>query len=143
MGRSILAQAITRRRFLVGSAATVGAAAVTMGVQCDSSLIRRLQQARLAGAPHHMAWTWQFQNDGAPSQIAATLAPNQLAVAVKTHDGVDWMSTWDHSPFAITGTGQVGATAGDGTRDTMLYSDGVHPMPETGLATAIRHVPPI
>jgi hypothetical protein len=142
MGRSILAQAITRRRFLVGSAATVGAAAVTMGVQCDASLIRRLQQARLAGAPRHVVWTWQFQNDGAPSQIAASLAPNQLAVAVKTHDGVDWMSTWDHSPFAVSGPGQVGALADYFERLNVPFHawcviTGVDPLREAAMAAQV------
>ena len=107
----ILQQAVTRRRFLVGSAATVGAAAVTMGVQCDSALIRKIAQSRIAGPPHHIVFSWQFANDGAPSQIAAVLSPNRLGVAVKTHDGVDWMSRWDNTPWAVNGPGQVGALA--------------------------------
>ena len=34
---------------------------------------------------------------------------------------------WALQTAAYTGTGKVGTTTGDGTRDTFLYSDGVHP----------------
>ncbi|WP_323985872.1 GDSL-type esterase/lipase family protein [Microbacterium plantarum] len=38
---------------------------------------------------------------------------------------------WKLRTLLYTGTGKVGATVGDGTRDTVLYSDSVHPT-ETG-----------
>ena len=34
---------------------------------------------------------------------------------------------WALQTYAYTGTGQVGTTTGDGSRDTLVYSDGVHP----------------
>ena len=107
----ILQQTVTRRRFLAGSAATLGAAAVTLGAQCDSALMRKIAQSRIPSTPHHIVFTWQFGSDGAPSQIAAALAPNRLGVTVKTHDGVDWMSRWDNSPWAVNGPAQVAALA--------------------------------
>ncbi len=111
MALPILELTVTRRRFLAGSAATLGAAAVTMAAQCDSALVRKIAQSRIASTPHHIVFSWQFANDGAPSQIAEVLAPNQLGVAVKTHDGVEWMSKWDSTPWAVSGPGQVSALA--------------------------------
>ncbi|HEX5940602.1 MAG TPA: LysM domain-containing protein, partial [Dehalococcoidia bacterium] len=43
--------------------------------------------------------------------ISATLAENNMAVAVKTHDATDWMSTYDTSLSAITGPTRVGEIA--------------------------------
>ena len=71
-----------------------------------------------AGCPHgsdpslrHMAWVWQFSHDGDPYPISATLAANNLSVAVKTHDATDWMSRYDPSISAITGPEQISAVA--------------------------------
>jgi hypothetical protein len=47
-------------------------------------------------------------------------------------------SRWVLMTYVYTGTGKVGSTTGDGTRDTYLYSDGVHPTPEGSAALAIR-----
>lgn len=105
----ILRRRLTRRRFIAGTAAaTLGTAAITMmGAECDPAIVRRIVQAKNAGPPHHMVWVWQFSIDGAPEQIAANLAANRLAVMVKTHDGLDWMSTYDPHPAAVTGVSQV------------------------------------
>jgi len=107
MGESILARRMTRKTFLKASAVTMGAAAVTLGAQCDPAIIRRIHQAKTAPAPHHRVWVWQFATDGSPEQIAANLAANGLGIVLKTHDGVDWMSRYDRSPQAVSGPAQV------------------------------------
>ncbi len=106
---NIVAQRLTRRRFIAGTAAVTlgGAAVMTMGAQCDPAIVRRVIQSKNAGPPHHRAWVWQFSTDGEPAQIAANLAANHVAVMVKTHDGLDWMSTFDHHPAAVSGAAQV------------------------------------
>jgi hypothetical protein len=102
-GHNTLDQAITRRRFLAASAATAGAAAVSLGIgQCDPLLIRRLQQNKNPQAPAHRIFVWQFSSDGALQDVASALAGKGLAVVLKSHDGLDWMATYDHSPDAIT-----------------------------------------
>jgi hypothetical protein len=118
---SILTRRLTRRRFLAGTtAATLGGAALTMmGAQCDPAIVRRVVQAKNAGPPHHRVWVWQFSTDGEPTQIAANLAANHLGVMVKTHDGTDWMSTFDHHPAAVSGAAQVRTLA------TLFESRGV------------------
>lgn len=103
----ILNRTASRRKFLAGAAATAGAA-VTLGVAgCDPTLIRRITEIKASGTPHHRMWVWEFTFDGPPWQIASDLAANGMGIVLKTHDGVDWMSTWDHTPDAVTGPGQV------------------------------------
>ncbi len=104
----IFDRSISRRHFLSVAGVTVGAAALTLAnTQCDPALVRRIQQGKTAGPPKHRAWVWQFASDGRPEQIAANLGANDLAVMLKTHDGLEWMSTYDHSPSAVSGPGQV------------------------------------
>lgn len=103
-GSSILTHTTSRRRFIAGSAITVGAAAVSLGLsQCDPEVLRRVEQAKNPQTPHHRIWVWQFSADAALDGIASALAGKGLGVVVKTHDGTDWMSTYDHSPDAIDG----------------------------------------
>lgn len=45
---------------------------------------------------------------------------------------------WSLVTYAYTGTGRVGATAGNGNRDTFLSADNVHPTIDGCLALAIR-----
>ncbi|MEX2247410.1 MAG: twin-arginine translocation signal domain-containing protein [Dehalococcoidia bacterium] len=96
---------MTRRRFLGTTA--LGAAAFAIGAQCDPALLRRIEQAKTAGPPTHSAWVWQFSVDGTPEQIAANLRANGLAAILKTHDGVEWMSKYDHHADAIDGPAQI------------------------------------
>ncbi len=99
---------INRRRFLISASVTAGAAAVTLAnTQCDPALIRRIQQAKTATPPKHLVWVWQFSADGSAGQIASSLRAKRLGVIVKTHDGVEWMSKYDHSSDAISGPNQV------------------------------------
>jgi hypothetical protein len=99
---------MSRRRFLAASAATAGAAAISLGIgPCDPIVIRRAEQAKSAGAPHHVVWVWQFSSDGPLDAIAAQLQGTGVGVVLKTHDGTDWMSTYDTAPDAITGATRV------------------------------------
>lgn len=47
-------------------------------------------------------------------------------------------SRWEQVTYAFTGTGQVGSTTGNGSRDFFLASDGVHPTTPGSAAFAIR-----
>ena len=105
---AVLRQSVSRRRFLQASAVTAGAAALTLGVgQCDPVLVRRLQQEKNAIPAHHRVWVWQFSTDATAAAIADALSGTGMGVLVKTHDGVDWMSTYDHSTDAVSGPAQV------------------------------------
>jgi hypothetical protein len=108
----ILERALTRRRFIAATAITAGAAAVSLGIgPCDPRLIRKIQQDKSPQAPQHTVWVWQFSSDGGLSAIASALSGTGLGVVVKTHDGTDWMSTYDTSPDAITGAARVATVA--------------------------------
>lgn len=63
------------------------------------------------GSPPYLTWVWRFSSDGPAQQIASTLAANRGAVILKTHDGTDWMSTYDPAADAVTGPGQVAKLA--------------------------------
>ena len=56
---------------------------------------------------HHFAWVWQFRHDGARDEIRDVLAAHNLGIVLKTHDGTDWMSTYDPTPDAVTGPDRV------------------------------------
>jgi hypothetical protein len=138
----ILRRTLTRREFLVTAGVTAGAAALTLGAQCDPALIRKLQQAKTATPPRHLVWVWQFSSDGSPGDIAAALGPKGLGVLVKTHDGVEWMSTYDRSPQAISGPGQVRAVAGLFERAAVPFHawavvKGIDPLREAQMAADV------
>jgi lysophospholipase L1-like esterase len=44
---------------------------------------------------------------------------------------------WVRQTWAFTGTGNAGATTGDGSRDVLLGSDGIHPTPAGELALGL------
>lgn len=107
-GGGVLGRTVGRRRFLAGSALVAGGAAASLALgPCDPALIRRLQQSKNAAPPHHRAWVWQFASDGALGSIAAALAGKRVGVVLKTHDGIEWMSTYDRAADAITGPERV------------------------------------
>ena len=111
-GGSILETTVNRRKFIAGSAVALGAAAASLGLgPCDPAFIRRVQQARNPQTPHHRVWVWQFSADAALDGIAAALAGKGLGVVVKTHDGTDWMSLYDHAPDAIDSAARFGRVA--------------------------------
>ena len=109
MGRdTVLQKNISRRTFLKATAVTAGAAALTVGVgQCDPAIVRRIQQEKTAIPPHHRVWVWQFTTDAPAAAIADRLSGTGMGVLVKTHDGLDWMSKYDHSTDAVSGPAQV------------------------------------
>jgi hypothetical protein len=85
---------------------TMGAGALALGnTRCDPAIMRRVQQIEGRRDPRHAVWVWQFSLDGEAATIADTLASYGLAAIVKTHDGVEWMATYDHVPGAIDGPG--------------------------------------
>jgi len=60
-----------------------------------------------SGDLRHLSWVWHFPVDGSKQAIADTLVSHNMGVILKTHDGTDWMSTYDHSPDAVSGPAQV------------------------------------
>ncbi|MDP6606649.1 MAG: LysM peptidoglycan-binding domain-containing protein [Dehalococcoidia bacterium] len=59
----------------------------------------------------HLAWVWQFNQDGSKELIRDVLAAHGLGVVLKTNDGVDWMAEFDDSVDAVDGPGQVAELA--------------------------------
>jgi len=55
----------------------------------------------------HLAWVWQFSTDGTPETIRDTLAAYGMGVALKTHDGVEWMAKYDRSAAAVSGPARI------------------------------------
>ncbi|MEX2237786.1 MAG: LysM peptidoglycan-binding domain-containing protein [Dehalococcoidia bacterium] len=122
--RNLLARKFSRRAFVGGLAATAGASVVGLslaraprpGVLTSGLTLAQSTASVTApvGCPHaggpdlrHFAWVWQFSHDGDPFPVAARLAANGMAAAVKTHDGTDWMATYDQSESAIDGPAGV------------------------------------
>ncbi|HXJ83218.1 MAG TPA: hypothetical protein VMS64_31600 [Candidatus Methylomirabilis sp.] len=66
----------------------------------------RARAERVEG-PRHLVFVWQFAIDAQPHVIGAVLQRNGLGLILKTHHGVEWMSKFDTSPFAVTGPGQI------------------------------------
>ena len=97
------AQNLTRREFLGATGALGGslAAATLLGASPATAAAAAKSKAPKVT---HLAWVWQFNDDGSPEEIVHTLAQNNLGVIIKTHDGTTWMGKWDKSPLAITGT---------------------------------------
>lgn len=67
--------------------------------------------AMLARPAHHIVWVWQFEIDGSRELIRARLAEHGLGVALKTHDGLKWMSEHDANPWAVSGPKRVAELA--------------------------------
>lgn len=44
--------------------------------------------------PQHLAWVWQFEADGDPAKVREMLAAHGLGIALKTHDGTNWMGRY-------------------------------------------------
>ena len=63
-------------------------------------------RAAAAGAKH-LVWVWQFSNDAEPNEIAVGLRDHDLGIVLKTHDGLQWMSEYDQSAFAVSGPAQI------------------------------------
>lgn len=109
---------LTRRQLLagLGGAGVAGALVGPGAIDAVAGALGGLSGGRRTPAstssqPHHLAWVWQFRHDGDPASIRDTLASHGLGVALKTHDGADWMSRYDPSTNAVTGPGRVEAFA--------------------------------
>lgn len=59
----------------------------------------------------HLAWVWQFSTDGKPEAIREKLAAYGLGIALKTHDGLEWMSRYDKSAAAVSGPARIAQLA--------------------------------
>lgn len=106
----VLRRRTSRRQFL-GIGATL-AAVVSLGFTCipPSPWPPVPQRGRVDG-PRHLSWVWQFSRDGPPEQVTSVLAQHNLGIMLKTHDGTNWMSRYDASPYAVSGPDQVAALA--------------------------------
>lgn len=91
---------VTRRQLIGG--------AVAAGLGGYALIGDEASPARAAPAGNfHLVWVWQFSTDAEPNSIAARLRDYGFGVIVKTHDGVDWMSDFDTSQYAVSGHPQV------------------------------------
>ncbi|MPZ97966.1 MAG: LysM peptidoglycan-binding domain-containing protein [Dehalococcoidia bacterium] len=91
---------------------------------------------------HHLAWVWQFQHDGTPEEIRDRLASLGLGVALKTHDGTNWMAKYDDTPEAITGPDKVQEYAaffesGGVPFHAWSVVKGLHPVLEAEMASDV------
>ena len=95
----------SRRRFLTGLAGGLAGAALVKGGWASQ------RPAAAAAAEGHLAWVWQFSDDGPRDAIRHVLARNRLGIVLKTHDGTSWMARWDQSPDAIKGPSDIRSLA--------------------------------
>jgi hypothetical protein len=97
---------LSRRAFL-RRAAWIAAG----GVVKATGIAEAAPQQQVFGSSHHLAWTWEFGEDGDPDYVRESLSSNGLGIILKTHEGVNWMSEYDSSRYAISGPGQIRALA--------------------------------
>jgi len=84
------------------------AGALAAGLGGNALLNSRPPRAHAApDGNYHLVWVWQFSTDAEPNQIAARMRDHNLGVILKTHDGVEWMSEYDTSKYAVSGHPQV------------------------------------
>ena len=138
----------TRRRFVIGAA---GASAALLlnprrlaaRAAAPPTPLRR-GSAPLFGTsnPTHLAWVWQFRHDGDLAEIRDTLAAHNLGIVLKTHDGTEWMSTYDPNPDAVSGPDQVLRLAayfenGGVPFHTWCVVHGLDPIAEADMAASV------
>ena len=88
------------------------AGALALGnTQCHPAIERRVRQADSRRVAQHGVWVWQFSIDGDAAGIVETLAAYGLSAIVKTHDGTEWMATYDDVDGAIAGPDEVAVMA--------------------------------
>lgn len=95
---------LSRRRFL-GTSLALGLG----GYLLRSGL--KTKEAAAAPLLRHLVWVWQFSTDGEPNVIGSRLQSLGLGIVLKTHDGLQWMSEYDRSPYAVTGPEQAAVLA--------------------------------
>lgn len=94
------ANLVSRRGFIKTAAAgAAGAATLALGVNAADSRPAGASLTTDINKPgnHHLAWVWQFDDDGSPEQIRSALAFMGMGILLKTHDSTTWMAKWDKS----------------------------------------------
>src|SRR5688572_30829237 len=84
-----------------------GGAAVALLGSSNASASVNTTDKRL----NHLAWVWQFNEDGERAQVRSVLAQNKMGILLKTHDGTNWLGRWDRSEGAIRGALDVQSSA--------------------------------
>lgn len=120
--------------------------------QPRASRIADIKAAALA-APNVIAFLDMIGNasgTAAPAWVNGTQYPEGSVVSYKgsiyqwANNGITGGATPGASPrwklltWLYTGTGTIGSVVGDGTRDTVLYSDGVHPTATGSYLMGVR-----
>ncbi len=98
----------------VGWGSVAGIIAVTLvslGANQDRPVEAAPVSPACAGDLRHLSWVWYFPVDGPKEAVADKLVSSRMGIILKTHDGTDWMSTYDHSPDAVSGPAKVGQLA--------------------------------
>jgi hypothetical protein len=109
---NMLKRTFSRRRILAAGVAAAGL--LTLGnAGCDPAITRRVHQIESRRLARHGVWIWQFAPDidGPAERMIETLAAHGLSAIVKTHDGVEWMATYDRVEGAIGGPSDVATMA--------------------------------
>src|SRR3972149_7958382 len=93
------------RRRLLGTSLALGLGGVFLNAG------RRPKPTAAAATLNHLVWVWRFSTDGEPNFIGGRLRDHGLGILLKTHDGLQWMSEYDKSAYAVSGPAQVGVLA--------------------------------
>jgi hypothetical protein len=139
----MLSRNVSRRRFLAVMGVMAGGAALSLAnTECSAPILRRFVQAKDALPLRHSVWAWQFSIDGPADEMARRLAQYGLAVVMKTHDGIEWMSKYDDAPGAIDGPSQVATVAGIFEQHGVPFHawavvKGVDPVQEAEMAAGV------
>lgn len=155
-GVPVPGRAWSRRRFLAAAAGAAFALASASRGVLDAAARPAARGASARPAPRldaainnpeldglrHIAWVWQFGEDDDRHGVRDALAAHGLAVAVKTHDGVHWMSEFDPSPDAVGGPQQAAELAAffeeGGVQFHAWYNArGVDPLTEARMASDV------
>jgi LysM repeat protein len=114
---TVFDRVLSRRRLLAGSAGAAGAWALALrpalgAVPRQAPIASTTRAVRTLALPsNHLAWVWDFTRDGPLAPMLDTLSAYGLGIALKTHDGVDWMSKYDPSKDAVSGARRVAQLA--------------------------------
>ncbi len=132
----------SRRRLLAGIAG--GAAALSLGAVLPRSAGTASAARNFPGLSPttHLAWVWQFDQDGEAERIRDVLAAHQMGIALKTHDGVQWMAKYDKNRRAVSGPRQVEELAsffeaGGVPFHAWCVVQGVNPQVESSMAASV------
>jgi hypothetical protein len=99
---------LSRRQFLGTLAAGAGAAAA-------ATLLGDIGTSEASTAPdrglNHLAWVWQWADDGKEADIRTVLKDFGMGILLKTHDGTTWMGKYDNSGRRINGPRDIQSAA--------------------------------